>query len=54
MSATTTEYAQMFGNITEMDNAAMAKCACVKCNSCTCACSCSRCKHSPEKEEIEW
>lgn len=54
MSATTNEYAQMFGNIVDMSNIAMAKCACVKCNSCTCACSCSRRKRAPEKEDIEW
>ena len=54
MSANTNEYAQMFGNITDMSNISMAKCACVKCNSCTCACSCARCKRAPEKEDVEW
>ncbi len=54
MSASTNEYAQMFGNII-IDSVSMAKCACVKCNSCTCACSCSRCRHAPDMEEdIEW
>lgn len=54
MSASTNEYAQMFGNIQAESAAAMAKCACVACNSCTCACSCARCKHTPDKEELEW
>ncbi len=52
MSANTTEYMEMFGNINEQ-NMAMAKCACVSCNSCTCACSC---RAVPEFEdgEFEW
>ena len=54
MSATSNDYAQMFGNIGDFSNVSMAKCACVKCNSCTCACSCARCKRSPEKEDIDW
>ena len=39
MSASTVEYAKMFGEICESAEA-MARCACVACNSCTCACSC--------------
>ena len=54
MSASTNEYAQMFGNIHADSGVAMAKCACVACNSCTCACSCARCKHTPDKEKLEW
>lgn len=55
MSANTNEYAKMFGNIVNMSNVSMAKCACVKCNSCTCACSCAgKCRHAPDKEDIEW
>ena len=54
MSATSNEYAQLFGNIIDSNKVSMAKCACVKCNSCTCACSCARCKHAPDKEDIEW
>lgn len=52
MIANTTEYMKMFGNINEW-NTAMAKCACVACNSCTCACSC---RAVPEFEdgEFEW
>lgn len=52
MSANTTEYMAMFGNINE-HSASMAKCACVACNSCTCACSC---RAVPEFEdgEFEW
>ena len=52
MSANTTEYMAMFGNIKE-HCVAMAKCACVACNSCTCACSC---RAVPEFEdgEFEW
>lgn len=52
MSANTTEYMAMFGNITE-HSTSMAKCACVACNSCTCACSC---RAVPEFEdgEFEW
>lgn len=55
MSASNFEYAQMFGNInSDNGTVSMAKCACVKCNSCTCACSCARCGRSPETEDIEW
>lgn len=55
MSATTVEYAQMYGNIENpTENVAMAKCACVKCNSCTCACSCAKCRKAPEEEGLEW
>ncbi len=52
MSATTTEYMKMYGKIQEK-SIAMAKCACVACNSCTCACSC---RAIPEFEdgEFEW
>lgn len=39
MSATNMEYMQLFGVI-ENGTFAMARCACVSCNSCTCACSC--------------
>ncbi|MBE7015101.1 MAG: FibroRumin family radical SAM-modified Cys-rich RiPP [Ruminococcaceae bacterium] len=50
MSAKVNEYEKLFGNIcTEMT--AMARCACVACNSCTCACSC---RAVPEMEEIAW
>lgn len=50
MSANTVDYEKMFGNIVN-DVIAMAKCACVACNSCTCSCSC----HASESmEEIEW
>lgn len=54
MSASSNDYAQMFGSIIADGSIVMAKCACVKCNSCTCACSCARCKRAPEKEDIEW
>lgn len=52
MSANFNEYMEMFGNIKE-ERFAMAKCACVACNSCTCACSC---RAVPEFEdgEFEW
>ncbi len=54
MSASSSEYAKMYGNITiTEENLSMAKCACVKCNSCTCACSCSR-NHVTLEEDIEW
>lgn len=39
MSATNMEYMQLFGRI-ENETFAIARCACVACNSCTCACSC--------------
>lgn len=52
MSANINEYLELFGKIDEC-NMAMAKCACVACNSCTCACSC---KAVPDFEdgEFEW
>lgn len=50
MSASVAEYNELFGTICE-DVQAMARCACVACNSCTCACSC---RNIPELEEIEW
>lgn len=50
MSANTVEYAKLFGAICNEAHA-MARCACVACNSCTCACSCRK---VPEWEEIEW
>lgn len=53
MSANTTEYMKMFGNIVEQ-NMAMAKCACVACNSCTCACSCKAVPEFEDGEEVEW
>jgi len=51
MSASAIEYAKMFGNICEAAEA-MARCACVACNSCTCACSCR--KVPEDFDEIEW
>ncbi|MBP3416795.1 MAG: FibroRumin family radical SAM-modified Cys-rich RiPP [Spirochaetaceae bacterium] len=39
MSASTDQYAVLFGNVTN-NIVAMPRCACVSCNSCTCACSC--------------
>lgn len=52
MSGNLNEYQEMFGNIEE-GTTAMAKCACVACNSCTCSCSC---RAVPEFEdgEFEW
>ncbi|SCW50519.1 Cys-rich radical SAM target, FibroRumin family [Lachnospiraceae bacterium C10] len=50
MSATSVEYEKMFGEICDEANA-MARCACVACNSCTCACSCRK---TPGSEDIEW
>lgn len=50
MSANNTQYLQLFGEICN-EAFAMARCACVACNSCTCACSC---RAIPEMEEIEW
>ena len=50
MSASETEYVKMFGDICD-DILAMAKCACVSCNSCTCACSC---RNTCELDELEW
>ncbi len=50
MCANNTQYQLLFGAIcTEV--VAMARCACVACNSCTCACSC---RAIPDAEEIEW
>lgn len=55
MSASANEYSRMFGNIpVETKTPNMAKCACVKCNSCTCACSCAKCRRAPEEEDLEW
>lgn len=45
------DYVKLFGNIENSDNAVMARCACVSCNSCTCACSC---RAFPVREDIEW
>lgn len=45
------DYAKLFGNIIDGDSFAMARCACVACNSCTCACSC---RAVPDMEEIGW
>lgn len=50
MSATAVDYQKLFGNI-ENDAVAMARCACVACNSCTCACSC---RAMPDFGDIEW
>lgn len=50
MSANIEQYMQLFGIICN-EGVAMARCACVVCNSCTCACSC---RVAPELEEIEW
>lgn len=50
MSASAVEYAKLFGEICN-EAQAMARCACVACNSCTCGCSC---REIPELEEIEW
>lgn len=50
MSANSVDYAKMFGAICESVTA-MAKCACVACNSCTCACSC---RMVPDLGEIDW
>lgn len=52
MSANTEAYLKLFGTICD-STVAMARCACVACNSCTCSCSC---RSIPEWEdaEIEW
>ena len=50
MSANKQDYLQLFGAI-ESECFAMARCACVACNSCTCACSC---RVAPEQEDIAW
>lgn len=50
MSANNEAYSKLFGDICD-SAVAMARCACVACNSCTCACSCHK---SPENSEIEW
>ena len=50
MSGSLIDYEKMFGEITD-SSAAMPRCACVACNSCTCACSC---RNVPEIDEIEW
>lgn len=44
------DYSILLGQIPE-DVYAMARCACVACNSCTCACSC---RAIPDFVEIEW
>lgn len=49
MSASTNQYAELFGNVKE-EITSMARCACVACNSCTCGCSC---RAIPEID-IEW
>lgn len=51
MSANVADYEKMFGNILS-DSVAMARCACVACNSCTCACSCHLVPE--DMNEIEW
>lgn len=50
MSANSVDYAKMFGTICE-GAVAMAKCACVACNSCTCGCSC---RNIPDLDELDW
>ena len=51
MSASNVEYAMLFGEIFESADA-MAKCACVACNSCVCACSC---RNIPDDiNDMEW
>lgn len=50
MSASNKDYAKLFGSICT-EQQAMAKCACVACNSCTCGCSC---RNIPEQGEFEW
>ena len=50
MSANDYEYTKMFGDICK-DARAMARCACVACNSCTCGCSC---RYSQNIDEIDW
>lgn len=48
---TSVDYAKLAGDINS-EELALAKCACVACNSCTCACSCRR--GFPEVTDIEW
>lgn len=50
MSAKSVDYEKMFGEIFT-ETVAMARCACVACNSCTCACSC---RNVPDFDETEW
>ena len=50
MIAETKDYIALYENVAE-DRVAMAKCACVACNSCTCSCSC---RNTPDMGEIEW
>lgn len=50
MSVNSVDYAKMYGAICE-SAVAMAKCACVACNSCTCACSCRK---VPDLGEMDW
>ena len=50
MSATNYDYTKMFGDICS-DAKAMARCACVACNSCTCACAC---RYTQAISEIDW
>ena len=50
MGATIVEYQKMFGDICDGVHA-MARCACVACNSCTCACAC---RAISDSGEIEW
>lgn len=51
MSVKEMDYKKLFGEIKEEETKAMARCACVACNSCTCACSCRK---SIGAEAIEW
>ena len=50
MVATQKHFELMFGSIIK-ESAAMPRCACVACNSCTCACSCRK---SPDLDTIGW
>lgn len=51
MVATESQFQELFGSILDGATAAMPRCACVACNSCTCACSCRNC---PENEGVGW
>ncbi len=53
LSANSSDYSQLLGNIDEdfYANSTGCRCACVACNTCTCACSC---RAVPEYEEIAW
>ena len=50
MVGNASDYEKMFGSICD-DIIAMARCACVICNSCTCACSC---RNILDLDEIDW